>query len=119
MLDRRKNFRGRFFYGARIAFNERRSTMDCLIRNFSDQGARIELDSGFVISDEVDLVVDRKGLAYRARMVWRRGGQAGFALRRGKHVEMPMTLDWALRLRAAERVNKTLLEKLTQMREAF
>ena len=115
MLDRRKSFRSRVYYGARITFNERRSTMDCLIRNVSEQGVRVELDNADVISDEVDLVINRKGLAYRARMIWRRNGQAGFAFRNNRHVPTPMTLDWALQLRAVERANKTLLQKLGQL----
>lgn len=115
MLDRRRHFRGRVYYGARIAFNNRNSTMDCLIRNFSERGARVELDNACMISDEVDLTVERKGLAFRARMIWRRDGEAGFAFRRAKHVAVPMTLDWALRLRATERANKMLLQRVEQL----
>jgi hypothetical protein len=40
MMDRREAFRGRVYYGGRLAFNDRKSTLDCIVRNFSQAGAR-------------------------------------------------------------------------------
>jgi hypothetical protein len=115
MLDRRKNFRGRVYYGARIAFNERRSTMDGIIRDFSERGACVDAEHLPRLLEECDLTVDSKGIAFRARMVWQRGRRAGFAFSDPRHLPVPMTLDWALRLRAAERTNKALLQRMTQL----
>lgn len=115
MLDRRKNFRGRVYYGARIAFNERRSTMSCILRNFSHAGVRADIVNPGLLADEFDLTVAAKGLAFRARMVWQRGGEAGLAFRDPRQVPVAMTLDWALRLRAAERANRALLQRVEQL----
>lgn len=119
MLDRRKAFRGRVYYGARIAFNERRSTIDCIIRNFSTDGAKVDLADSCALSDEVDLTVARKGLAFRGRMLWRRNGQAGFQFRDPKNVPVAMTLDWALRLRASERATRALLAQVERLRAGY
>ncbi|NVN86670.1 MAG: PilZ domain-containing protein [Rhodopseudomonas sp.] len=86
MLDRRKISRGRVYYGGRIAFNQRKSTIDCIVRNFSPSGAKVELAPAANLPDEVDLTIERKGLAVLARMVWRHQDQAGFAFRNPRHL---------------------------------
>ncbi|MDB5567800.1 MAG: type pilus assembly PilZ [Tardiphaga sp.] len=119
MLERRRNYRGRVYYGGRIAFNGRRSTMDCVVRNFSSGGARVDLAHACLLSDEVDFTIDRKGLAFRARMIWRRDDMAGFVFRDPRHIPVAMSADWALRLRASERANKALLRHVEQLRSEY
>lgn len=115
MLDRRKCARGRVYYGGRIVFNDRRSTMDCIVRNYSDRGAKVDFASTHLITDEVDLTIDRKGLAYRARMIWRRGDVAGFVFRNSSNVPVATTLDVSMRLRATERAMRQLRRHVEQM----
>jgi hypothetical protein len=115
MLERRKHFRSRVYYGARIAFNERRSTMSCILRNFSDAGAQVDAENLPRLFEECDVTIARKGMAFRARMIWQRGRHAGFAFRDPRQMPVAMTLDWALRLRATERANKALLRRVEQL----
>jgi hypothetical protein len=115
MLDRRQGFRGRVYYGGVIAFNARNSTMDCLIRNFSPFGAKVEFANTALLPDEVDLTIARKGFCCLARIVWRRANQAGFAFRNPKQVSAPMPLDWAIRLRASERARRSLQARVEQL----
>jgi hypothetical protein len=119
MLDRRKNFRGRVYYGARIVFSNRRATMNCILCNFSDAGAQVDVENLPRLFEECDVTIDRKGIAFRARMIWQRGRRAGFAFRDPRQVPVPMTLDWALRLRAAERANRALLQRVEQLSSEF
>jgi hypothetical protein len=116
MLDRRQRFRGRVYYGGVIAFNARNSTMDCLIRNFSPFGAKVEFANTALLPDEVDLTIARKGVSGPARIVWRRADEAGFAFCNPKQVDAPIPLDWAIRLRASERARKDLLRRIEQLR---
>ena len=44
MLDRRQLPRNRVYYGGRVAFNSRSSTVDRVVRNFSLFGAKIEFE---------------------------------------------------------------------------
>jgi hypothetical protein len=116
MLDRRQGFRARVYYGGVIAFNARNSTMDCLIRNFSPFGVKVEFTNTALLPDEVDLTIARKGFSGRARIVWRRANEAGFAFRNPKPLDAPIPLDWAIRLRASERARKELLRRIEQLR---
>lgn len=60
MLERRRHFRGRVYYGGRITFNQRSSTMDCIVRNFSDSGAKVNVAHACLLSDDIDLTIPRK-----------------------------------------------------------
>jgi PilZ domain-containing protein len=116
MLDRRREIRARVYYGGLIAFNTRNSTMECVVRNFSDLGAKVEFENTALLPDEVDFVIRRRAFSCQARIVWRRANQAGFAFRDPRQSNAPIPLDWALRLRASERARKDLLRRIEQLR---
>jgi hypothetical protein len=116
MLDRRQKVRGRVYYGGVIAFNARNSTMQCVVRNFSPFGAKVEFDNTALLPDEVDFTIPRKGFSCLARIVWRRAKAAGFAFRNPKQSNAPIPLDWAIRLRASERARKDLRARIEQLR---
>ena len=61
MLDRRLKVRGRVYYGGVIAFNARNSTMQCVVRNFSPFGAKVEFDNTALLPDEVDFTIPPEG----------------------------------------------------------
>jgi hypothetical protein len=116
MLDRRQSVRGRVYYGGVIAFNGRNSTMNCVVRDFSPLGAKVEFDNTALLPDEVDVTIVRKGFSCQARIVWRRANQAGVAFRNPKPSAAPIPLDWAIRLRASERARKDLRRRIEQLR---
>ena len=121
MLERRQSFRGRVYYGGRIAFNGRKSTVDCIVRNFSSAGAKVEFENTAILPDHVDLTIDHKGVSFLAHMIWRRNNEAGFLFRTPVPVNSEisnseMSLDWALRLRAGERANKALRLQVDELR---
>jgi len=115
MMDRRAGFRRRVYYGGRLAFHGRKATMDCIVRNFSAGGAKIELDSPATIPDRVDLTIARHGIAYFGRVVWRHERLAGLALETPQRQVAAVPLDLALRLRAADRINRQLRARLLQL----
>ena len=119
MPERRRHFRGRVYYGGRMTFNERSSTMDCIVRNFSDGGAKVDVAYAGLLTDEMDIAIPCKGVAFRAHMVWRRDNQAGFVFRTSRAAQSVMTLDWALRLRASERSNRALRQSLDALRSEY
>ena len=51
---------------------ERLLGIDCLIRNLSDTGAALEIDSKLVPEDEFDLVILPEYLNRRCSVVWRK-----------------------------------------------
>jgi hypothetical protein len=115
MRERRHHHRSRVCYGGTIAFNERRSTVGCVVRNFSPRGAKIELESSAILPDSVDFEVARKGLSCLARLVWRDHNAAGLAFCEEHETGNVVTLDWARKLRASERANRRLQSRLDQL----
>ena len=85
MLERRHHHRNRVYYGGTVAFNGRNSTLDCVVRNFSPCGARIEFENAAMLPDSVDFEVARKGLTCLARLVWRDHNAAGRDTRPGSN----------------------------------
>ena len=77
MDERRKGNRSKSLLGARIVFNNRASTIDCTIRNISDQGARLVFGSPVAAPDEFDLVISQKEMRHRCRVAWRKADEMG------------------------------------------
>ena len=80
MTERRQHPRQRVYYGGMVAFNMRKSTLECVVRNFSQFGARIEFDNAALIPDEVDFNIEHRGLSCLARLVWRDRDAAGLSV---------------------------------------
>src|SRR5215470_4362493 len=115
MLERRHHPRDRVYYGGMVAFNARNSTLDCVVRNFSQRGAKIEFENSALLPDRVDFEVVRKGLACRARLVWRDCNSAGLVFREEHEADNVVTLDWARKLRASKQANRRLKSRLDQL----
>ncbi|MEW6642791.1 MAG: PilZ domain-containing protein [Pseudomonadota bacterium] len=77
MSEQRKTARGRVIYGGMLIFNNRCSTMECVVRDFSANGARIDIDHNALLPDHLHLMIARKGREYAARIAWRCEGAAG------------------------------------------
>ena len=119
MLERRQFPRNRVYYGGMVAFNARNSTLACVVRNFSQRGAKIEFENSAVLPDRVDFEVERRGLSCLARLVWRDHNAAGLMF---SDVQKPVQetseiipLDWARKLRATERENRKLRSRVDQL----
>jgi hypothetical protein len=118
MQERRKLARNRTFLGGVIAFNHRKSTMDCLVRNISAGGAKISLTNTATIPDKFDLTIKQKGRALLARIVWRKADEAGIVFLSENVAGAPIPLDWARRLRDCEADNAALRRRVAQLSTA-
>jgi hypothetical protein len=118
MLERRKLPRSRVYYGGTVAFNDRNSTLACVVRNFSPFGAKIEFENSALVPDEVDFEIERKGICCAARMVWRDRFAAGLVFSGASETGV-FPLDWARKLRASERANRQLQARLDQLRSEY
>ena len=115
MLDRRQLPRHRVYYGGRVAFNGRNSTADCVVRNFSLFGAKIEFENVVIVPDEIDFEIQRKAISCTARLVWRSRDAAGVVFANVHEDSGVVPLDWARKLRASERANRRLKSRLNQI----
>jgi hypothetical protein len=75
--DARQNQRLRSFLGAKIFFDHKPSTFDCLIRNFSDTGAQIEIGSIWDIPETFRLYVDKFDKSFECRVKWKTHNKLG------------------------------------------
>jgi hypothetical protein len=116
MLERRQRPRGRVYYGGIVAFNDRSSTLACVVRNFSQFGAKIEFEHSALVPDEVDFEIERKGISCSARLVWRDRFAAGLVFSGLGEAKGVIPLGLARKLRASERANRQLLARLDQLR---
>ncbi len=74
--NRRNVGRHRVLKGAHIAFKGGTATIDCTVRDLSEQGACLKVASPVGIPDVFDLVLD-KASVYRCRVTWRKATQIG------------------------------------------
>jgi hypothetical protein len=77
MRERRSSTRQKSFLQGRLFFNNRRSSVDCLVRDVSETGARLVFSSAVTIPDVVELYLSNRDSARRARVQWRRGDEVG------------------------------------------
>ncbi len=79
MAERRQAIRQKSFLRGCVYFNKRRGALDCLIRDYSDHGARIIFSETVNVPDMVDLYIPQKEQTVRARVQWRSGDEIGLA----------------------------------------
>ena len=74
--NRRKAGRHRVLKGAHITFKDHRATIDCTVRNLSERGACLKVESPIGIPDTFDLVLDPASV-HHCRVTWRKATQIG------------------------------------------
>ena len=79
MTERRGALRQKSFLRGCVYFNKRRGALDCLIRDLSEQGARIIFSDAVNVPDVVDLYIPQKEQTVRAHVQWRHGDEIGLA----------------------------------------
>src|SRR5215831_8302123 len=77
MSERRKETRQKSFLHGTIYFNNRRSVIDCLVRDVSPEGAKLILSATATIPNVVDLHIPQRGETLRAHVQWRSREEAG------------------------------------------
>lgn len=70
MDERRHAQRARTFRGGKILLNNRRSVVGCTVRNLSDTGACLQVESIADIPDRFDLAIEGDELIYPCRLMW-------------------------------------------------
>lgn len=79
MNERRQATRHKSFLRGCIYFNNRRTAIDCLIRDISDTGARLRFSDSISIPDSFELHIPQKSQTLRVSVRWRHGMDVGVA----------------------------------------
>ena len=81
MAKHRMDLRKRTYKAARISFNKRSATIDCVVKNLSAQGACLQVASPIGIPEFFDLVFDSDDSIRPCQVVWRNLKQIGVEFR--------------------------------------
>lgn len=77
MMDKRASPRHRTLKGAHIVFNNGASTIDCIVRDLSETGARLKVTTVLGIPDLFDLLIEGEGIPRPCRVARRSNSEIG------------------------------------------
>jgi hypothetical protein len=89
MNERRHASRQKSFLRGSIQFNNRRTVIDCLVRDISASGARLIFSDSVTVPDVVELYIPQKEQTLRAHVQWRRGEELGVAFAKNARAPAP------------------------------
>jgi len=112
MQDRRANARDKVLFGGRAEL-DRRSSMTCVVRNLSENGACVEVDACARMPEQINLAIARKGRSYLAQVIWREANRLGLAFR--TMISDPGASDLDARLRASEKKKRELQRRIKEL----
>ena len=69
--------RRRILFPGKIVSRDASFSSECVLRNVSQRGARIQVPSGGLFPPQLYLISARLPVAYEAEVIWRRGNQVG------------------------------------------
>lgn len=79
MNERRARPRHKTLIKGRIYFNNRLSSMDCIIREIGDDGCRLEFSENVALPDVFELDLPTKDEYFQAHVIWRRSNSIGIS----------------------------------------
>ena len=79
--DLRRSVRVRTFFGGRIVFHDGAYIYDCIVRDLSESGARVEIPEARMIPRRFYFLVSKEEVAYDCELVWRTRMMAGIRFR--------------------------------------
>ena len=114
MDDRRKGPRDKVMFGG-VASGQDGATTDCVVRNLSEHGARVEFSNGSrPPHDKIALTIARKGRSFLARIIWLRDNIVGVAFTDPPLDAAPQS-DLAERLRKSEKKKRQLQRRIKDL----
>jgi hypothetical protein len=78
--ERRVHLRRCALKAARIVYNNRASSIDCVVKNLSSHGALLLVPNVVGIPNAFELCIDGETACHSAHVVWRRNGRIGVTL---------------------------------------
>ncbi len=88
--------------------------MDCLVRNLSEDGAKLTFFGPAMIPSEVDVFIRKNGDSRRARVVWRTDETAGVKFLQSGHGQV-VSLEAARKVKMLEAELATLAKRVAEL----
>jgi hypothetical protein len=116
-IERRRVARQKSLLRGTIHFNNRRSALDCVIRDISPYGARLIFSDAVSVPDVFELNIPQKEQTIRSHVIWRHGHELGVAFAQHARMETaPDDGDLAGRVRRLEAEVGSLKRILRQLK---
>lgn len=116
MLERRKQQRRKTYLGGQTVYQRRYCVIDCLVRNLSQDGARLVLADGeWILPSEFDLLIPHRTDSRPARIVWRKQADVGVQLL--DYVEGRSSVEAGRRIDALKKQNIALARRVADLSE--
>src|SRR5215813_5902657 len=101
-VERRRIVRQKSFLRGTIHFNNRRSVLDCLVRDISTNGARLIFSDTATVPDVLELHIPQKDQTLRTHVIWRLGQEVGVEFTTNGAVENAASGDLTARVQRLE-----------------
>lgn len=108
MEERRQIPRHRTFLQGRVFYNNRRQSADCIIRELTDEGARLSFTDPVALPHTFELHIPNRDQTLRVETVWNHGTDVGVSFA----VQAAPTLAPAMHAGAHE---QTMLERIEKL----
>jgi hypothetical protein len=79
--ERRSAPRSRVFFGGEILIDSNLRPVECHVKNVSNGGANVVVQSGDFLPNQFDLIIRKTNQKHRAVVTWSNGRQVGIAYR--------------------------------------
>jgi hypothetical protein len=102
MNERRVSRRRKSFLRGFVYFDKRRTKMACLVRDLSEDGARIVISQAIPIPDVIELQIPQREEMAAARVQWRRADEIGLAFAKANADASPREIELLKRIAELE-----------------
>ncbi|NWG26447.1 MAG: PilZ domain-containing protein [Pseudorhodoplanes sp.] len=86
LQERRAHIRHKSFLQGRIYYNNRRATVDCIVRDINDHGARLKFSDSALVPDAFELYIPNRQETFKVHAIWNNGTEVGVAF---EHAGIP------------------------------
>jgi hypothetical protein len=99
--DKRKWDRRRIFLRGFVRFPQNNNTVDCIVRDISERGAKLRFKRATSIPDGFELHIPSKGQIVPSRLAWVDNCEAGISFETSVAVDSSSSSDGELSIRVA------------------
>ena len=112
----RSSTRVRTFLKAKLVFNDGNSSLDVVIRDLSETGARLQVGDSVALPDRFDVYIPKKDETRKARIRWRTDEEMGIVFENGAASAPAPSPEVTLRLSQLEAEVASLRRLVEEMR---
>jgi hypothetical protein len=99
--DKRRWDRRRLFLRGFVRFSKNNTTVDCIVRDISERGARLSFKHALPIPETIELHIPSKGQIVQSKLAWVDNCEAGISFESPVALDSPSPVDSEVFVRMA------------------